>query len=153
MNARQVRAFGLEQLFSTIWILNTYVFFAWYIVMDSDFLRLIKSLCLVCTKQSHKLAVAYLQRPEFQQNDFHLVVTAKYICECCFSFNIFILPRHRQNSCFYLPYHIQILRRIKTRTTRTPAFWGYPPPPQWLPTLLSHVGSPKSKQGLLTLKI
>ena len=29
----------------------------------------------------------------------------------------------------------------KTRT-RTPVFWGYPPPPPlWLPTLLSHVGS------------
>ena len=29
----------------------------------------------------------------------------------------------------------------KTRTTRTPAFWGYPPAASWLPTLLSHVGS------------
>ena len=30
---------------------------------------------------------------------------------------------------------------IKTRTTRTPAFWGYPPAASWLLTLLSHVGS------------
>ena len=31
--------------------------------------------------------------------------------------------------------------QLKTRTTRTPAFWGYPPAASWLPTLLSHVGS------------
>ena len=29
----------------------------------------------------------------------------------------------------------------KTRTTRTPAFWGYPPAASWLPILLSHIGS------------
>ena len=28
-----------------------------------------------------------------------------------------------------------------TRTTRTPAFWGYPPDDAWLPTLLSHIES------------
>ena len=32
-------------------------------------------------------------------------------------------------------------KSIQTRTTRMPAFWGYPPAASWLPTLLSHVGS------------
>ena len=29
----------------------------------------------------------------------------------------------------------------RTRTTRTPAFWGYPPAASWLPIVLSHIGS------------
>ena len=32
------------------------------------------------------------------------------------------------------------LEYFETRTTRTPEFWGYPPPPS-LPIVLSHIGS------------
>ena len=39
-----------------------------------------------------------------------------------------------------------------TRTTRTPAFWGYPPPPHDYPHYWIMLG-PKSKQGQMTLKI
>ena len=30
---------------------------------------------------------------------------------------------------------------VQTRTTRTPALWGYPPTASWLPIPLSHIGS------------
>ena len=44
------------------------------------------------------------------------------------------------------------VKSCSTRTTRTPAFWGYPPPPpppasSWLPTLLSHIGSQVKKNN------
>ena len=39
-----------------------------------------------------------------------------------------------------------------TRTTRTPAFWGYPPPPHDYPHYWVML-DPKSKQGRMTLKI
>ena len=45
---------------------------------------------------------------------------------------------------FWLKFHWSLFLRaqLTTRTTRTPAFWGYPPPPHdYPPTLLSHVGS------------
>ena len=43
------------------------------------------------------------------------------------------------------PNVVGILFTYSTRTTRMPAFWGYPPPPppaaSWLPIPLSHIGS------------
>ena len=39
-----------------------------------------------------------------------------------------------------------------TRTIRTPAFWGYPPPPHDYPHYWVML-DPKSKQGRMTLKI
>ena len=50
-----------------------------------------------------------------------------------------------------LQWHLPI-NVIKTRTIRTPAFWGYPPPPHDYPHYWVML-DPKSKQGRKTLKI
>ena len=42
-------------------------------------------------------------------------------------------------------------KTIKTRTTRTPAFWGYPPPPHDYPHYWVML-DPKSKQGRMDLE-
>ena len=49
----------------------------------------------------------------------------------------------------YIKHH---LNPNKNRTTRTPAFWGYPPPPHDYPHYWVML-DPKSKQGRMTLNI
>ena len=38
-------------------------------------------------------------------------------------------------------WNLHLVIQCTTRTTRTPAFWGYPPAASWLPIPLSHIGS------------
>ena len=47
--------------------------------------------------------------------------------------------------CFQFKFHHKLFFRFETRTTRTPAFWGYPPPPHDYPY---HwvILDPKSKE-------
>ena len=57
---------------------------------------------------------------------------------------------HITNGHIYANGHMHHL--FLTRTTRTPAFWGYPPPPHDYPHYWIMLG-PKSKQDRMTLNI
>ena len=61
------------------------------------------------------------------------------------------LSAFQRRSCYCRVSHF-ISNQMQTRTTRTPAFWGYPPPPHDYPHYWIMLG-PKSKQGRMTLKI
>ena len=69
-------------------------------------------------------------------------------------------PFHRQHFEMHEPERkvLQTVLRfvhtvqLTTRTIRTPAFWGYPPPPHDYPHYWTMLG-PNSKQGRMTLKI
>ena len=50
------------------------------------------------------------------------------------------------------PFAWTLRRSLVTRATRTPAFWGYPPPPHDYPHYWVML-DPKSKLGRMTLKI
>ena len=72
---------------------------------------------------------------------------------------IFILystPSHYNKRCWFIrkkPNGIHTQgKSSQTRTTRTPAFWGYPSATSWLPILLSHIGSQVKRRQSQTYK-